>query len=192
MFLEHHGYDLSHCIQTGIDNNDDEIFDVEMEDITCYAASDFVGEEDVVIPNRSISDPFLNKLCNGSYINDFSDKPDIGESSQPCSKELKINSDDEDVGKQFEHLEEQLKDCLTNYGVANGYQLWRMRNDYRSLFVLCGRDLAEGRMRNDYRSLFVLCGRDLAEGRSSGEKGKKEDWPYKKEKDEDELPKKDK
>ncbi|GJV94740.1 60S ribosomal protein L34 [Tanacetum coccineum] len=192
VFLEHHGYDLSHWIQTDIDNNDDENSDVEMEDITGYAASDFVGEDDVVIPNRSINDPFLNKLCNGSYINDFSDKPDVGESSQPCGKELEIDSDDEDVDKQFKLVDgviypefdpklpwnemkptlglrfehpEQLKDCLTNYGVANGYQLW-----YR---------------RNDYRSLFVLCGRDLAEGRSSGKKGKKG-------KDEDELPKKDK
>ncbi|GJZ88764.1 60S ribosomal protein L34 [Tanacetum coccineum] len=192
VFLEHHGYDLSHWIQTDIDNNDDENSDVEMEDITGYAANDFVGEDDVVIPNRSINDPFLNKLCNGSYINDFSDKPDVGESSQPCGKELEIDSDDEDVDKQFKLVDgviypefdpklpwnemkptlglrfehpEQLKDCLTNYGVANGYQLW-----YR---------------RNDYRSLFVLCGRDLAEGRSSGKKGKKG-------KDEDELPKKDK
>nr|GFB62002.1 hypothetical protein [Tanacetum cinerariifolium] len=83
--LEHHGYDLSHWIQTDIDNNDDEISDVEMEDIKGYTVSDFVGEDDVVIPNR-----------------------------------------------------------------------------------------------------------DLAEGRSGGKKGKKGDWPYKKEKDEDELPKKDK
>nr|GEZ40480.1 60S ribosomal protein L34 [Tanacetum cinerariifolium] len=85
MFLEHHGYDLSHWIQTDINNNDDEISDVEMEDITGYAVSDFVGEDDVVIPNR-----------------------------------------------------------------------------------------------------------DLAKGRSDGKKGKKGDWPYKKEKDEDKLPKKDK
>ncbi|GJX01946.1 60S ribosomal protein L34 [Tanacetum coccineum] len=199
MFLEHHGYDLSHWIQTDIDNNDDELSDVEMEDIIGYGASDFVGEDDVVIPNRSINDPFLNKLCNGSYINDFSDKSDVGESSQPCGKELEIDSDDEDVDKQlklvegviypefdpklpwnemkptlglrFEHPE-QLKECMTNYGVANGYQLW-----YR---------------RNDYRSLFVLCGRELGEGRSGGKKGKKGDWPYKKEKNEGELPKKDK
>ncbi|GJR04198.1 60S ribosomal protein L34 [Tanacetum coccineum] len=190
------GKELSNGLHsdTDTDNNDDENSDVEMEDITGYAASDFVGEDDVVIPNRSINDPFLNKLCNGSYINDFSDKPDVGESSQPCGKELEIDSDDEDVDKQFKLLDgviypefdpklpwnemkptvglrfehpEQLKDCLTNYGClwVNGYQLW-----YR---------------RNDYRSLFVLCGRDPAEGRSSGKKGKKG-------KDEDELPKKDK
>nr|GFD11551.1 60S ribosomal protein L34 [Tanacetum cinerariifolium] len=30
-----------------------------------------------------------------------SDKPNVGESSQPCGKELEIHSDDEDVGKQF-------------------------------------------------------------------------------------------
>nr|GEY01809.1 60S ribosomal protein L34 [Tanacetum cinerariifolium] len=72
MFLEHHWYELSHWIQTDIDNNDDEISDVEMEDITGYAVSDFLGEDDVVIPN-----------------------------SQPCGKELEIDSDDEDVGKQF-------------------------------------------------------------------------------------------
>ncbi|GKB65532.1 60S ribosomal protein L34 [Tanacetum coccineum] len=200
MFLEHHGYDLSHWIQTDIDNNDDELSDVEMEDITGYGASDFVGEDDVVIPNRSINDPFLNKLCNGSYINDFTDdKSDGGESSQPSAKELEIDSDDEDVDKNFKLVDgviypefdpklpwnemkptlglrfehpEQLKECMTNYGVANGYQLW-----YR---------------RNDYRSLFVLCGRELGEGRSGGKKGKKGDWPYKKEKNEGELPKKDK
>ncbi|GJY06498.1 hypothetical protein Tco_0373552 [Tanacetum coccineum] len=93
--------DLANCIATDIDNNDNELSDVEMEDITGYGASDFVGEDDVVIPNRSINDPFLNKLCNGSYINDFTDKSDGGESSQPSAKELEIDSDDEDVDKNF-------------------------------------------------------------------------------------------
>ncbi|GKC15650.1 60S ribosomal protein L34 [Tanacetum coccineum] len=171
---------LSMCGETDIDNNDDEISDVEMEDITGYTASDFVGEYYVVIPNRSINGPFLNKLCNGSNINDFSDNNDVGESSQPCGKELEINSDDEDVDKQFKLVDgviypefdhklpwneikptlglrfehpEQLKDFLTNYGVANGYQLWYRRNDYRSLFVLCGRDLAEGRSNGKKRCI---------------------------------------
>ncbi|GKF86768.1 hypothetical protein Tco_0254595, partial [Tanacetum coccineum] len=150
---------------------------VKMEDIIGYGASDFVGEDDVVIPNRSINDPFLNKLSNRSYINDFTDKSDGGESSQPSAKEVEIDSDDEDVDKNFKlvdgviYLEfdpklpwnemkptlglrfkhpEQLKECMTNYGVANG------------------------------------------EGRSGGKKGKKGDWPYKKEKNKGELPKKDK
>nr|GEV74051.1 retrotransposon protein, putative, Ty1-copia subclass [Tanacetum cinerariifolium] len=66
-------------------------------------------------------------------------------------------------GLRFEHPE-QLKKCLTNYGVANGYQLWYRRNDYQNLMVLCGKDITEGR-----------CG---------GKKDKKGDLPTKKGKDE--------
>ncbi|GKB55398.1 hypothetical protein Tco_0906151 [Tanacetum coccineum] len=205
MFLEHHGYDLSHWIQTDIDNNDDELSDVEMEDITGYGASDFVGEDDEVIPNRSINDPFLNKLCNGSYINDFTDKSDGGESSQPSAKELEIDSDDEYVDKnfklvdgviypesdpklswnemkptlglRFEHPDE-LKECMTNYGVANGYQLLYRRNDYRSLFVLCGRELGEGRSggkKGKKRAYIRSPSKKGVQGQSSTDKEKAED-----------------
>ncbi|GJX94710.1 hypothetical protein Tco_0349296 [Tanacetum coccineum] len=168
IYLEHHGYDLSHWVQTEIE--DDEVSDVgEMEDITPYGICDFVGEDDVVIPNRTINDYFLNKLCNGTFISYQTDIPECGE---PANKELLIDSDDEGVdtrykvvhdvlypefdpslpwnemkpilGLRFEHPE-QLKECLTNYGVANGYQLWYRRNDYQNLMVLCGRDIAEGR-----------------------------------------------
>ncbi|GJX31821.1 hypothetical protein Tco_0241676 [Tanacetum coccineum] len=59
MFLEHHGYDLSHWIQTDIDNNDDELSDVEMEG------------------------------------------PPHNGMGQPSAKELEIDSDDEDVDKNF-------------------------------------------------------------------------------------------
>lgn len=34
----------------------------------------------------------------------------------------------------------QLKQCLANYGVAGGYQLWYMQNDSHKLLVYCGRD----------------------------------------------------
>nr|GEW16976.1 S-adenosyl-L-methionine-dependent methyltransferase [Tanacetum cinerariifolium] len=117
MFLEHHGYDLSHWTQTEIED-DDVVYDVgDMEDIIGYGASDFVGEYDVVIPN-----------------------------SQSSGKELDIDSDDEDADKHFKLVDgEQHKECMTNYGVANGYQLWYGKNDYRSLIVLCGRDVVEGR-----------------------------------------------
>ncbi|GJR52506.1 hypothetical protein Tco_1403027 [Tanacetum coccineum] len=140
MFLEHHGYDLSHC---------DELFDIgDLEDINGFGASDFVRKDDVVISNRSINDLFLNKLCNGTFVSEFSDKSDAGECSQPSGKELDIESDDEDVDKPFKPVDEviypefnpkilwnemkptlclrfehpeQLKECMTSYGVANGY-----------------------------------------------------------------------
>ncbi|GJW16091.1 hypothetical protein Tco_0020224 [Tanacetum coccineum] len=73
MFVEHHGYDLSHWTQSKI--KDDEVYDFgKMEDLTGYVASDFVREDDVVILN-----------------------------SKPSGKELDIDSDDEDVDKHLRY-----------------------------------------------------------------------------------------
>nr|GEY89012.1 60S ribosomal protein L34 [Tanacetum cinerariifolium] len=120
MFLEHHGYDLSHWTQTEI-RDDVEVSDVgEMEDLICYGASYFIKEDHVVILYRSINDPFLNKLCNGTFISAFSDKW----CSQPSDLKLPWNEMKPSLGLRFEHPE-QLKECLTNYVVANGYQLWK-------------------------------------------------------------------
>ncbi|GKF40607.1 hypothetical protein Tco_0123949, partial [Tanacetum coccineum] len=67
LYVEHHTYDLSHWEQTEIDV--DEVSDVgEMEYMTSYCVNDFVEEDDVVIPNRTISDPFPNYLCNRAFI----------------------------------------------------------------------------------------------------------------------------
>ncbi|GJV75115.1 calcium/proton exchanger [Tanacetum coccineum] len=35
--------------------------------------------------------------------------------------------------------------ALANYGVAHGYQLWYMKNDWRQVLVYCGRNIDEGR-----------------------------------------------
>ncbi|GJV06440.1 hypothetical protein Tco_1344096 [Tanacetum coccineum] len=165
----------------------------EMEDITPYGICDFLGEDNVVIPNRTINDYFLNKLCNETFI---SYQTNIPECSEPANKELLIDSDDEGVdtrykvvhdvlypefdpslpwnemkpilGLRFEHPE-QLKECLTNYGVANGYQLWYRRNDYQNLMVLCGRDIAEGRCGGKKRKAEGV----QIESPSKGNKGKK-------------------
>ncbi|GKD67143.1 hypothetical protein Tco_1309251, partial [Tanacetum coccineum] len=48
------------------------------------------------------------------------------------------------LGMKFKDHEET-KMMLANYGVANGYQLWYKRNDYKSLLVLCSRNVKEGR-----------------------------------------------
>ncbi|GJV17706.1 hypothetical protein Tco_1363029 [Tanacetum coccineum] len=67
----------------------------EMEDISGYGVSDFVREDDVVIPNRTINDSFLNKLCNGTFISDHTD------TREPTDKELLINSDVEGVNIRY-------------------------------------------------------------------------------------------
>lgn len=40
---------------------------------------------------------------------------------------------------------DQLKQCITNYGVAHGYQLWYAKNEWKGLLVMCGRCVEEGR-----------------------------------------------
>lgn len=42
------------------------------------------------------------------------------------------------LGMKFESPK-QLKQCLCNYGIANGYQLWFEKNYYKRLLVRCGK-----------------------------------------------------
>ncbi|GJX03536.1 hypothetical protein Tco_0189452 [Tanacetum coccineum] len=48
------------------------------------------------------------------------------------------------LGMKFE-TSLQLKNCLANYGVKNGYQLWYMQNDSSKLLVKCGRNVSKGK-----------------------------------------------
>ncbi|GJV14433.1 hypothetical protein Tco_1359756 [Tanacetum coccineum] len=48
------------------------------------------------------------------------------------------------IGMRYETPHE-LKFALTNYDVARGYQMWFMKNDWRSVLVFCGRNVEEGR-----------------------------------------------
>nr|GEX98092.1 calcium/proton exchanger [Tanacetum cinerariifolium] len=64
------------------------------------------------------------------------------------------------LGMRFDHPK-QLKMFLANYDVANGYQLWFYKNDWRKLLVYYGRDVEAGRCdglgqckRAKQRSLF--------------------------------------
>ncbi|GJR60539.1 hypothetical protein Tco_1502701 [Tanacetum coccineum] len=120
---------------------DEELDDeIEMEDVSEYVGSDHVGEEDVEIANTGLTDSFLNMLVDGKYIShtDFGAKVDKRKSSSSR------NGDDSSVDDRYKHPDE-LKDCLINYGVANGYQLWYRRNEYRNISVLCGKNVNEGR-----------------------------------------------
>ncbi|GKA54066.1 hypothetical protein Tco_0753015 [Tanacetum coccineum] len=122
--------------------------------------------DDEVIKTVTTNDPFLNKLCfdSGQFIN-FIDKP-VNVNVETVVKDTKSidfkfnvkqgitylrhdptqdwNKIELVLGMRFEHPE-QLKLCLTNYRVANGYQLWYKRNDRRKVLVYCGRDVEAGR-----------------------------------------------
>nr|GEW99407.1 calcium/proton exchanger [Tanacetum cinerariifolium] len=126
--------------------------------------------EEVIIPNRCTSDIFLNRLCktdpSKTIRNTFGiNKGDANarvedeiedQSVDPMYKvKLGIVYPNHDPNQPWKDMvpilvmkfkdHEVMKIMVANYGVANGYQLWYKRNDFKSLLVLCGRNVAEGR-----------------------------------------------
>ncbi|GJT11325.1 hypothetical protein Tco_0858367 [Tanacetum coccineum] len=166
LYVEHHGYNILDGVTEEVvdEELDDEI---EIKDVSEFVGLDHVGEEDVELPNTGLNDTFLTMLVDGKFIRDkdFGAKVDTQSSS---SRNVDDNSVDNKfkvkegfsypvfnpnlpwnemaplLGMKFEHPD-QLKDCLINYGVANGYQLWYKRNDYRHISVQCGKNVKECR-----------------------------------------------
>ncbi|GKC96567.1 calcium/proton exchanger [Tanacetum coccineum] len=172
VYVEHHRYDIHDWFAK--DNDDLEDYDEDkcvLDDISSFVKEpQFIGEEEVIIPNRCTSDPFLNKLCktdlkktakntfgtNEGNANAFVEDEKEDQSVDPIYKvKPGIVCPDHDpdhswkdmvpiLGMKFKDHED-MKMMLANYGVVNGYQLWYKRNDYKSLLVLCGRNVKEGR-----------------------------------------------
>ncbi|GKA35892.1 calcium/proton exchanger [Tanacetum coccineum] len=123
------------------------------------------GDESIVIKDISTSDPFLNKLCSarimfrGTTEHIQTETPLVDPDENQIDAVNKVKSGvhypafDPDIpwdkmqptlGMRYE-TPQQLKLALANYGVANGYQLWYMKNDWREVLVYCGRNVEEGR-----------------------------------------------
>ncbi|GJR15321.1 hypothetical protein Tco_0797973, partial [Tanacetum coccineum] len=146
LYVEYFDYDVMDFINEEAnrvlsDGSSDEYYSSdeieEFDDIDFHTE----GEENVVIKNLTTHDPFSNKLCgNNGMFRDYLD-----ESVPKTEGEALDDPDDAHIdpihkaqkGMRYEHPE-QLKQALANYGVANGYQLWYARNDWRSLLVYCG------------------------------------------------------
>ncbi|PWA66859.1 hypothetical protein CTI12_AA112880 [Artemisia annua] len=169
------GYETKWVVDMYAEHLDDDAFDVrdfaeannvdlgnESSDAYCSSDEEDYGDVEVV----TTKDPFLLKLCsNSGHYKGF-----IDEQVNEPTKEVINDSDNidpkyrakagiiyprHDPSKQWDKMEpvlgmrfetnEQLKLALANYGVANGYQLWFMRNDWKQLLVYCGRDVQSGR-----------------------------------------------
>ncbi|GJX77529.1 hypothetical protein Tco_0324340 [Tanacetum coccineum] len=126
------------------------------------------GEEDVIIKNLTTHDDFLNRLCStgglfrgglpkpGSSLPNIPEDDPDGSTIEPQFKvkrgivypvfnpDIPWNQMEPVLGMRYNDSE-QLKLALCNYGVAHGYQLWFMKNDWKSLLVLYGRRIQEGR-----------------------------------------------
>ncbi|GJX55697.1 cellulose synthase [Tanacetum coccineum] len=60
------------------------------------------------------------------------------------------------LGELYVDLD-QVKDCLTFYSVANGYQLWYEKSDTEKLLVRCGFDEKERRKKKLHRDPYKPC-----------------------------------
>ena len=173
LYVEHFDYDIMDFINeeaNGIlsSGSSDEYYSSdECED---FPDVDFhnEGEDNVVIKNLTTKDPFLNKMCPNSDM--YVDYHDHSVPQAECEALDDPEADNIDpifqakkgvcypkhdpktpwnqmtpvLGMRYEHPD-QLKLALANYGVANGYQLWFERNDWKTLLVFCGRSVEDGR-----------------------------------------------
>ncbi|GKE24051.1 hypothetical protein Tco_1435563, partial [Tanacetum coccineum] len=165
LYVEHFGYDVidylnyENVAKQFSDSSDDEYSSVDGEDLENV---DFytTGEEDVIIKNLTTHDDFLNRLCStgglfrGGLPKPGSSLPNIPDGSiiEPQFKVKRgivypvfnpRHTLEPVLGMRYNDSE-QLKLALCNYGVAHGYQLWFMKNDWKSLLVLYERHIQEG------------------------------------------------
>nr|GEX72220.1 splicing factor [Tanacetum cinerariifolium] len=169
LYVEHFDYDVMDFINeeaNGVlsDGSSDIYYSIdeieEIDDVDFHTEV----EKNVVIKNLTTHGPFLNKLCgNNGMFRDYLDEsvpetegealddPD-GAHIHPIHKAQKgVTYPKHDptipwnkmtlvLGMRYEHPE-QLKQALANYEVANSYQLWYAKNNWRSLLVYCGRSV---------------------------------------------------
>ncbi|GJU65409.1 hypothetical protein Tco_1247244 [Tanacetum coccineum] len=173
MCVEHFRYDIMEFAElkrneeqnhNSIESSDDEYYG--SDDCEEIENVDFQTEgESVVIKNISTHDPFLNKLCSarimfrGTTEHHETETPLVDPNKNQIDAVNKVQSDvhypafDPDIpwdkmeptlGMRYE-TPHQLKLALANYGVAYGYQLWYMKNDWREVLVYYGRNVEDGR-----------------------------------------------
>ena len=64
VYVEHHGYDIHDWFpKDDVDLEESDEDECQLDDISAYVEPQYVGEEEVDIPNRCTNDPFLNRLC---------------------------------------------------------------------------------------------------------------------------------
>ncbi|GKD93601.1 hypothetical protein Tco_1373438, partial [Tanacetum coccineum] len=174
MYVEHFGYDIRDLIKLEV-NEEHNHNSIEESDDEYYGSDDYEeienvdfqteGDESLVIKSISTHDPFLTKLCSArimfrgtaehlqteeplAYPDDHQiyavNKVQSGVLYPAFDPDIPWDKMEPTLGMRYE-TPYQLKLALANYGVAHGYQLWYMKNDWREVLVYCGRNVEEGR-----------------------------------------------
>ncbi|PWA74663.1 RNA-directed DNA polymerase, eukaryota [Artemisia annua] len=151
------GYETKWVVDMYVEHLDDDAFDVRdfaetnnvdlgNESSDAYRSSD---EEDYGFIDEQVNEPAIEVINDPDNIDPkYRAKAGIIYSRHDPTQQW--DKMEPILGMRFE-TNEQLKLALANYGVANGYQLWFMRNDWKQLLVYCGRDV---------QSVVVGCSND--------------------------------
>ncbi|GKA26340.1 hypothetical protein Tco_0712449, partial [Tanacetum coccineum] len=117
-------------------NSSDDDYHYSNDDLEEIENVDFhtEGDDSVVIKNITTQDPFLTKLCSARILFKGNVEYELNEETP------QVDPDDNQIDPVY-----KLKMELENYGVAHGFQLWYMKNDWRQVLVYCGRNIVEGR-----------------------------------------------
>ncbi|XP_024966158.1 uncharacterized protein LOC112506385 [Cynara cardunculus var. scolymus] len=144
---------ISDCDDDYSDDSDDhsyEIDDNSSEHMSDSLSLDLEDEDDIINLNKTVDDQFLNKLCIINTIDNVEfnvDEDDDNVGDHIIQKGVQYPIHDPNIpwklikrrlGERYENPS-QLKQCLTNYAVANGYQLQYVKNDSERLLVACGK-----------------------------------------------------
>ncbi|XP_024985433.1 uncharacterized protein LOC112521035 [Cynara cardunculus var. scolymus] len=141
---------ISDCDDDYSDDPSYEIDDNSSEHMSDSLSQDLEDEDDIINLNKTVDDQFLNKLCIVNTIDNVEfnvDEDDDNVGDHVIQKGVQYPIHDPNIpwklmkpklGERYENPS-QLKQCLTNYAVANGYQLQYVKNDSERLLVACGK-----------------------------------------------------
>ncbi|GJS19913.1 hypothetical protein Tco_0448545 [Tanacetum coccineum] len=149
MYVEHFGHDIMELAElerneeqnhNSIESSDDEYYgsdDCEEIENLCSARIIFRGTAKHHETETPLVDPDENQI---DYVN----KVQSGVLYPAFDSDIPWDKMEPTLGMRYE-TPHQLKLALANYGVAHGYQLWYMKNDWREVLVYCGRNVEDGR-----------------------------------------------
>ncbi|GJR22894.1 hypothetical protein Tco_0971421 [Tanacetum coccineum] len=134
-----HGYENRMCVDLYVDHHDYDVLDFLLEETSNPDLISESSDEYCFDDESEDIDGNIEEDPDGSQI-DLRYKIKKGISYTKHDPTMDWDQMEHVLGMMFDHPE-QLKICLANYGVANGYQLWYAKNDWKSTLVFCGRNV---------------------------------------------------
>ncbi|GJR84607.1 hypothetical protein Tco_0155392 [Tanacetum coccineum] len=164
LYCEHNGYDIMEMIQDQIAPKDQSVkppFKCNAADYAHSTHENLEDLKDILVGKGTFigqTDSPIANLCGRFIHEENHHEDDIVDPKFKAKKTICYHLFDPStpwdqckpvIGMKFENPL-QVKNMLANYGVANGYQLWFMQNDYSKLLMYCGRDVGDSSSKPDH------------------------------------------